>query len=73
LKGLLKHINCTEDLFHMNAYIGKRIPLAGVPTRTERCGSALTPRARSSTRTARPTRSITCMWSTEAFSHRAGR
>jgi choline dehydrogenase-like flavoprotein len=30
LKGLLKHINCTEDLFHMNAYIGKRIPLAGV-------------------------------------------
>jgi choline dehydrogenase-like flavoprotein len=30
LKGLLKHINCTEDLLHMNAYIGKRIPLAGV-------------------------------------------
>lgn len=30
LKGLLKHINCTEHLFHMNAYIGKRIPLAGV-------------------------------------------
>src|SRR5881396_3868062 len=30
LKSLLKHINCTEDLLHMNAYIGKRIPLAGV-------------------------------------------
>ena len=30
LKGLLKHINCTEDLIHLNAYIGKRIPLAGV-------------------------------------------
>jgi choline dehydrogenase-like flavoprotein len=30
LQGLLKHINCTEDLLHMNAYIGKRIPLAGV-------------------------------------------
>jgi choline dehydrogenase-like flavoprotein len=30
LKGLLKHVNCTEDLFHMNAYIGKRIPIAGV-------------------------------------------
>jgi choline dehydrogenase-like flavoprotein len=30
LKGLLGHINCTEELFHMNAYIGKRIPLAGV-------------------------------------------
>jgi len=30
LKGLLKHINCTEDLLRMNAYIGKRIPLAGV-------------------------------------------
>lgn len=30
LKGMLKHINCTEDLLHMNAYIGKRIPLAGV-------------------------------------------
>ena len=30
LKDLLKHINCTEDLLHMNAYIGKRIPLAGV-------------------------------------------
>jgi choline dehydrogenase-like flavoprotein len=30
LRALLKHINCTEDLLHMNAYIGKRIPLAGV-------------------------------------------
>lgn len=30
LKSLLKYINCTEDLLHMNAYIGKRIPLAGV-------------------------------------------
>jgi choline dehydrogenase-like flavoprotein len=30
LKSLLKHINCTEDLLHMNAYIGKRIPIAGV-------------------------------------------
>ena len=30
LKGMLKYINCTEDLLHMNAYIGKRIPLAGV-------------------------------------------
>jgi choline dehydrogenase-like flavoprotein len=30
LKELLKHINCTEDLLHINAYIGKRIPLAGV-------------------------------------------
>lgn len=30
LKGLLKHINCTQDLLHMNAYIGKRIPIAGV-------------------------------------------
>jgi choline dehydrogenase-like flavoprotein len=30
LKSLLKHINCTEDLLHMNAYISKRIPLAGV-------------------------------------------
>jgi choline dehydrogenase-like flavoprotein len=30
LKSLLKHINCTEDLLHINAYIGKRIPLAGV-------------------------------------------
>ncbi len=30
LKSMLKHINCTEDLLHMNAYIGKRIPLAGV-------------------------------------------
>ena len=30
LKSLLKHLDCTEDLFHMHAYIGKRIPLAGV-------------------------------------------
>src|SRR5262245_15126073 len=30
LKSLLKHINCTEDLLHINAYIGKRIPLASV-------------------------------------------
>lgn len=30
LKSLLKHINCHEDLLHMNAYIGKRIPIAGV-------------------------------------------
>jgi choline dehydrogenase-like flavoprotein len=30
LKSLLKYVNCTEDLLHMNAYIGKRIPLAGV-------------------------------------------
>jgi choline dehydrogenase-like flavoprotein len=30
LKSLLKHIDCTERLFHMHAYIGKRIPLAGV-------------------------------------------
>ncbi len=30
LKGLLKHIDCTENLMRMNAYIGKRIPLAGV-------------------------------------------
>ena len=29
-EGLLKHINCNEDLLHMNAYIGKRIPIAGV-------------------------------------------
>jgi choline dehydrogenase-like flavoprotein len=30
LRSLLKHINCTEHLLPMNAYIGKRIPLAGV-------------------------------------------
>lgn len=30
LKSLLKHIDCTEELLHMHAYIGKRIPLAGV-------------------------------------------
>jgi choline dehydrogenase-like flavoprotein len=30
LKSLLKHANCTEDVIHLNAYIGKRIPLAGV-------------------------------------------
>jgi len=30
LKSLLKHIDCTEDLLHMHAYIGKRIPIAGV-------------------------------------------
>ncbi len=37
LKGLLKHINCTEDLLHMNAYIGKRIPLAGVAHQNGTC------------------------------------
>ena len=30
LKSLLKDVNCTEEVIHMNAYIGKRIPLAGV-------------------------------------------
>jgi choline dehydrogenase-like flavoprotein len=30
LKSLLKHINCTEHLIPMNAYIGKRMPLAKV-------------------------------------------
>jgi len=30
LKSLLKHANCTEEVIHLNAYIGKRIPLAGV-------------------------------------------
>jgi choline dehydrogenase-like flavoprotein len=30
LKVLLKHANCTEEVIHLNAYIGKRIPLAGV-------------------------------------------
>jgi choline dehydrogenase-like flavoprotein len=30
LKRLLKHANCTEEVIHLNAYIGKRIPLAGV-------------------------------------------
>jgi choline dehydrogenase-like flavoprotein len=30
LKRLLKHINCSDDVIHLNAYIGKRIPLAGV-------------------------------------------
>lgn len=30
LKDLLKHIDCHEDLLHMHAYIGRRIPLAGV-------------------------------------------
>ena len=30
LKSLLKHINCSEELLSMSAYIGKRIPLAGV-------------------------------------------
>ncbi len=30
LRELLKHVGCTEDLFHLHAYIGKRIPLAGV-------------------------------------------
>src|SRR3989442_6598798 len=36
LKSLLKDVNCTEEVIHMNAYIGKRIPLAGVgrPNRT---------------------------------------
>jgi choline dehydrogenase-like flavoprotein len=27
---LLKHANCTEEVIHLNAYIGKHIPLAGV-------------------------------------------
>src|SRR5437867_10982937 len=27
---MLKHANCTEEVIHLNAYIGKRIPLAGV-------------------------------------------
>jgi choline dehydrogenase-like flavoprotein len=30
LKSLLKHANCTEEVIRLNAYIGKRIPLAGV-------------------------------------------
>jgi choline dehydrogenase-like flavoprotein len=30
LKSLLKHVNCTEEVIPLNAYIGKRIPLAGV-------------------------------------------
>ncbi len=30
LKSLLKHVNCAEEVIHLNAYIGKRIPLAGV-------------------------------------------
>ncbi len=30
LKTLLKDANCTEEVVHLNAYIGKRIPLAGV-------------------------------------------
>jgi choline dehydrogenase-like flavoprotein len=30
LKSLLRHANCTEEVIHLNAYIGKRIPLAGV-------------------------------------------
>ncbi|HRC84726.1 MAG TPA: GMC family oxidoreductase, partial [Thermoanaerobaculia bacterium] len=30
LKGLLNQIQCTQDLLHLHAYIGKRIPLAGV-------------------------------------------
>ncbi|HZS46157.1 MAG TPA: GMC family oxidoreductase [Blastocatellia bacterium] len=30
LKSLLKHINCTDHLIPMNAYIGKRLPLAKV-------------------------------------------
>jgi len=30
LKSLLKDVNCTEEVIHLNAYIGKRIPLAGV-------------------------------------------
>ena len=30
LKSLLKDANCTEEVIHLNAYIGKRIPLAGV-------------------------------------------
>jgi choline dehydrogenase-like flavoprotein len=30
LKSLLKGANCHEDFLHMNAYVGKRIPLAGV-------------------------------------------
>jgi choline dehydrogenase-like flavoprotein len=30
LKDLLKHINCTDHLIPMNAYIGKRMPLAKV-------------------------------------------
>lgn len=30
LKGLLEHLDCHEHLIPQNAYIGKRIPLAGV-------------------------------------------
>lgn len=30
LKSLLKHINCTEQIFRMNAYIGQRMPIAAV-------------------------------------------
>jgi hypothetical protein len=29
LKSLLKQANCTDEVIHLNAYIGKRIPLAG--------------------------------------------
>jgi len=30
LKSLLKHAGCSEEVLHLNAYVGKRIPLAGV-------------------------------------------
>jgi choline dehydrogenase-like flavoprotein len=30
LKGMLKHARCSDEVIHLNAYIGKRIPLAGV-------------------------------------------
>src|SRR5256885_1806667 len=30
LKSVLKEVNCSEDVIHLNAYIGKRIPIAGV-------------------------------------------
>jgi len=30
LKRLLKHVDCADEVLHLNAYVGKRIPLAGV-------------------------------------------
>src|SRR5437867_10391897 len=45
LKSLLKHANCTEEVIHLNAYIGKRIPLAGVAHQNGTLRSGRDPKA----------------------------
>ena len=69
LKQILNHVGMAQHhVLDKNFYMDMNIPVADARTRPARAASGAIPRRRCWTRTARPTSSTTCTWSTRASS-----